>query len=376
MAPSSKASGLAGVVAGETAISAVDREGLDLTYRGYSIRDLASQATFEEVVYLLLYEKLPTEEELRFFCQDLVRQRGLPPEVCQILERLPGSANPMDILRTGCSALGAFEPERDPERDQWKVAKRLVACFPSILLYWHRFHRDGQRIETATGEPRTAAHFLSLLRGEREISPLEVRALDVSLILYAEHEFNASTFTCRTIASTLSDFYSAVTGGIGALRGPLHGGANEAAMELILRFKTPDEAEEGICQMLQRKELVMGFGHRVYKKGDPRSRVLKEWAQKLAELRADQRLFPICERIEKVMFREKQLYPNVDFYGALTYYFLGIPIPMFTPLFVIARVAGWSAHIMEQRAHNRLIRPMGEYVGPSPRPYVPMHARS
>jgi 2-methylcitrate synthase len=370
-----KSGGLAGVVAGETAISAVDQQGLDLTYRGYSIRDLASQATFEEVVYLLLYEELPTKKELDAFCQELVALRGLPAKLRRILEELPGTANPMDVLRTGCSALGTIEPERDPKKDQWRVAKRLVATLPSILLYWHRFHEHRQEISTATGEPSTAAHFLSLLRGGQRATPLEIRALDVSLILYAEHEFNASTFTCRTIASTLSDFHSAVTGGIGALRGPLHGGANEEAMGLILRFKTPEEAEEGILGMLERKEIVMGFGHRVYKKGDPRSRVLKEWARKLAEFRQDRVLFPVCERIEEVMFREKQLYPNVDFYGALTYYFLGIPIPMFTPLFVIARIAGWSAHIMEQRAHNRLIRPMGEYVGPAPRPFVSLEAR-
>jgi 2-methylcitrate synthase len=276
-------------------------------------------------------------------------------------------------LRTGCSALGAFEPEI-PARGQVDIAHRLLALFPSMLLYWLHFHKSPTRIETATDAPGTAAHFLELLHGEAP-SALDARARDVALILYAEHEFNASTFVCRTVASTLADFYSAVTAGIGALRGPLHGGANESAMELMQRFQTPEQAEKGLLEMLARKDLVMGFGHRVYKRADPRSEVIKPWAAKLSEARADQRLMPVAERLEAVMRREKNIFPNLDFYSAPLFHFLNIPTNFFTPLFVIARISGWAAHIFEQRAHNRLIRPAAEYIGPPPRPFAPLETR-
>jgi 2-methylcitrate synthase len=285
---------------------------------------------------------------------------------------LPASTHPMDVMRTGCSALGCLEPET-PSRAA-DVADRLLAVFPSILLYWHQFHRLGKRIETQTGDPGIAAHFLHLLQGKPADAEL-VRMMDASLILYAEHEFNASTFAARTTASTLADFYSAITSGIGTLRGPLHGGANEEAMALIQRFQTPDEAEAGVMHMLEHKELIMGFGHRVYRVSDPRSGPIKDWARKLAAARGDRRIYPVAERIETVMWREKKLFPNLDFYSAPAYHFAGIPTPLFTPVFVIARTAGWSAHIMEQRANNRLIRPTADYIGPEPRPFPALDAR-
>ena len=269
--------------------------------------------------------------------------------------------------------LGTLEPE-GARRDQTAVANRLTACFSSMLLYWHHFQKSGKRIETATDDDSTAGHFLHLLHGKKP-DELHRRAIDVSLILYAEHEFNASTFTARTITSTLPDFYSAVTGAIGALRGPLHGGANEAAMELIERFNTPDDAERGVLELIAAKKLIMGFGHRVYKISDPRSNIVKAWSKKLAEARGDERLYPVSERIEQVMRREKKLFPNLDFYSASAYHLCGIPTSMFTPLFVVARITGWAAHIIEQRADNRLIRPNAEYTGPDPRPYVPIENR-
>ena len=367
MSDTKKTGGLAGVVAGETAICTVGKEGVGLTYRGYSIEDLAARSSFEEVAWLLIYGALPTSAELEQFKSRLQSLRGLPAPLKLVLEQLPASAQPMDVLRTGCSALGSFEPETSGH-GQIEIASRLLALFPSMLLYWHHFQRSGQRIETATDAPGVAAHFLQMLHGAA--SPeLQVRALDVSLILYAEHEFNASTFTCRTVASTLPDFYSAVTAGIGALRGPLHGGANESAMELMEKFQTPDEAEASLLQMLRDKKLVMGFGHRVYKKADPRSDIIKPWAKKLSEGAPDSRLYPIAERLEAVMRREKNMFPNLDFYSAPAYHFLGIPTAMFTPIFVIARISGWAAHIFEQRANNRLIRPTAEYIGPAPRPF-------
>jgi 2-methylcitrate synthase len=373
MSADKKPGGLAGIVAGETAISTVGKEGMGLTYRGYSIDELAERATFEEVAYLLIYGKLPNGNELSEYRQRLISLRGLPAALKTALELLPASTNPMDVLRSGCSVLGCLEPE-GPGRDQYQVADRLLAAFPSMLLYWLHFSKTGKRIETQTDDPTMAAHFLHLLQG-KPADDLHVRAMDASLILYAEHEFNASTFSTRITISTLSDFYSAITSGIGTLRGPLHGGANEEAMALIQKFKTPDEAEAGLMAMLAKKELIMGFGHRVYKISDPRSGVIKDWAKKLAGVMGDQRIYPISERIEAVMWREKKLFPNLDFYSAAAYYFCGIPTPLFTPLFVISRTSGWAAHIMEQRGNNRLIRPTAEYTGPAPRPFVPIDKR-
>jgi 2-methylcitrate synthase len=373
MSDTRKTSGLAGIVAGETAISTVGKEGVGLTYRGYSIDDLAAGATFEEVAYLLIYGALPNGAELEDYRTKLISLRGLPASLKTVLEQLPGHASPMDVLRTGCSALGAFEPET-AARDQYGIANRLLALFPSMLLYWHHFQARGKRVETASSAPNVASHFLEMLHG-RAPDELDARTLDVALILYAEHEFNASTFTCRTVASTLADFYSAVTAGIGALRGPLHGGANESAMELMEKFHSPDEAEKKLLEMLGRKELIMGFGHRVYKSADPRSDIIKSWAKKLAEARAGQALYAVAERLEAVMRREKKMFPNLDFYSAPAFHFLGIPTAMFTPLFVIARISGWSAHIFEQRSNNRLIRPTADYIGPAPRAFVALEKR-
>src|SRR5690242_1230777 len=368
-----KSAGLAGVIAGNTAIATVGKEGKGLTYRGYSIYDLAEHSTFEEVAYLLIYGQLPKRAELDQYKARLRSLRGLPAPLKTVLELIPRSTHPMDVMRTGCSMLGTLEPEGS-DRDQFAVADRLTACFSAMLLYWHHFSKSGKRIDTETDDDSTAGHFFHLLHGKKP-DELHRRAMDVSLILYAEHEFNASTFTARTIISTLPDFYSAVTGAIGALRGPLHGGANEAAMELIEQFSSPDQAEKGLMEMLAAKKLVMGFGHRVYKISDPRSDVIKGWSKKLGASIDDNRLFPVSERLEQVMRREKKMFPNLDFYSATAYHFCGIPTAMFTPLFVISRITGWAAHIIEQRADNRLIRPNADYIGPDPRPYVPIDKR-
>jgi len=368
-----KTGGLEGVIAGETAIATVGKAGKGLTYRGYSIYDLAEQSTFEEVAYLLIYGRLPKEAELQEYKRNLCGLRGLPAPLKIVLEQVPRSVHPMDVMRTGCSMLGTLEPE-GPGHDQIAVANRLTGCFSAILLYWHHFANGGKRVDTETDDDSTAGHFLHLLHGKKP-DELHRRAIDVSLILYAEHEFNASTFTARAITSTLPDFYSAVTGAIGALRGPLHGGANEAAMELIERFSNPDQAEKGVLEMMAAKKLIMGFGHRVYKISDPRSDVIKAWSKKLAAAQDDTRLYPVSERIEQVMRREKKLFPNLDFYSATAYHFCDIPTPMFTPLFVVSRITGWAAHIIEQRADNRLIRPNADYIGPEPRPFVPITQR-
>ena len=366
--------GLEGIIAGNTEIANVGTEGHGLAYRGYAIEDLAEHAGFEEVAHLLLHRELPNERQLAGFRKRLIGHRGLPDALRSTLETLPGSVHPIDVLRTGCSMLGCLEPEGGFEK-QVAVAERLLAALPGILLYWYRYHRDGQRIDPRTDDPSIAGQFLRLLTDE---SPRELptRAMDVSLILYAEHEFNASTFAARVAASTLSDFYSAITAAIGTLRGPLHGGANEAAMRLIDRFQTPDEAERAILEALSKKERIMGFGHRVYKVSDPRSPIIGAWAKRLGEEVGDTRLYPVAERIEKVMWDQKKLFPNLDFRSAPAYHFMGIPTPMFTPIFVLSRVTGWAAHVIEQRGDNRLIRPLADYVGPDPRPFVPIEQRA
>lgn len=368
------AGGLQDIIAGQTAISTVGKEGVGLTYRGYSIEDLAEKSTFEEVAFLLIHGRLPTGEELEAYQDQLIAYRALPARVRKILEELPGHTHPMDVLRTGCSVLGNIEPETNG-RTGAVIADKLTACFSSMLLYWYHYHAARRKIDTASRDPDLASHFLRLLH-DKEPTELDRKMLDVSLILYAEHEFNASTFTARVITSTLSDFYSAVTGAIGCLRGSLHGGANEMAMELISRFDTAEKAESGIMDMLAKKGKIMGFGHRVYKNCDPRSDIIKVWARKLAENAGRMDLYNVAERIEQVMRREKKLFPNLDFYSAITYHLAGVPTPMFTPLFVLSRISGWSAHILEQRSDNRLIRPTAEYIGPAPQPYPPISQRS
>lgn len=365
--------GLAGIVAGRTALCTVGKEGHGLTYRGYSIDDLAEQATFEEVAWLLLRGKLPTQSELDGYRKTLKGLRSLPSALKKVLEQLPDTAHPMDVLRTGCSTLGCLEPE-SPSQGTFEIADRLLASFPSMLMYWHWFHKNGTRIDTETGADSIAAQILWLLHGKAP-SASHQRVMDASLILYAEHEFNASTFTARVVASTLSDFHSAITAAIGTLRGPLHGGANEAAFALIERFSTPDEAERGVMELLSQKAKIMGFGHRVYRTSDPRSEVIQKHAAKLAAEMGDTRLYPVSERIEVVMRREKKLFPNLDFYSASAFHFLGIPTLFFTPLFVFSRTSGWAAHIIEQREDNRLIRPSADYIGPEPLLFVPLAAR-
>ncbi|OMF38415.1 2-methylcitrate synthase [Paenibacillus sp. FSL H8-0548] len=369
-----KTGGLADVIAGQTAISTVGKEGKELTYRGYAIEDLVSYGSFEETAYLLIYGKLPNVSELMAYKGKLRALRSLPASLMAILELLPMSTHPMDVLRTAVSALGALEPE-EAGNSQYDIADRLLSCSASMLLYWHHYHTSGIRIETDTDDDSIAGHFLQLLHGVKA-SRLHEKALDASLILYAEHEFNASTFAARVTSATLSDFYSAVTTGIGTLRGNLHGGANEAAMDLIKRFASPDEAESGLLQMLSKKQLIMGFGHRVYTIRDPRSDRIKQWSKRLSEDAGSTRLYEISERIESIMRSQKGLFPNLDFYSASAYHLLGIPTPFFTPIFVMSRISGWSAHIIEQRAHNRLIRPNAAYTGPERLPWLPIMERS
>ena len=368
-----KSAGLAGIVAGKSAIATVGQAGVGLTYRGYSIEDLASYATFEEVAYLLNYGQLPTHAELETYTNKLIGLRTLPQSLKTMLKLIPKDTHPMDVLRTGCSMLGTLEPEGDFSH-QHDVADRLLAIFPGMLCYWYAYHIRGKEITGETDERTVGGHFLEMLHGTKP-TKLHRDMMNVSLILYAEHEFNASTFAARVTAATLSDFYSAITSAIGTLRGPLHGGANEAAMELIERFKTPQDAEQQLMIMLDNKATIMGFGHRVYKDCDPRSDIIKVWSEKLATANNDRLLYKVSERIEEVMRREKKLFPNLDFYSASAYHYCGIPTSLFTPIFVISRITGWSAHVFEQRADNRLIRPTSDYIGPDLKPFVMIDAR-
>ena len=365
--------GLRGQSAGETALCTVGKTGTGLTYRGYDISELADGATFEEVAYLILYGELPNKPQIDAYKAKLKKLRALPKSVRDVLEHIPKSAHPMDVMRTGCSFLGNVEPEGDFGR-QHDVADRLLSTLPAIINYWYRFSHDGVRIETETDEDSLAGHFLRLLHGKSP-SALHQRVMDVSLILYAEHEFNASTFTARVCASTLSDMHSCVTGAIGSLRGPLHGGANEAAMEMIEKFSSVDEATSGIKGMLARKDKIMGFGHAIYSTSDPRNSIIKTWSEKLAKEVGDTVLYPVSAAVEKTMWDEKKLFANADFYHASAYHFMGIPTKLFTPIFVCSRVSGWTAHIMEQRSNNRIIRPSADYVGPPPRPFVKLSDR-
>lgn len=373
MTASKKTGGLAGVTAGSTALCTVGKEGAGLTYRGYDIYDLADNASFEEVAYLLTHGKLPNPAELAAYIARLKTLRGLPEKLRQVLEMIPANAHPMDVQRTGVSFLGNIEPEGDFS-NQVAVADRLLACLPSMLLYWHRFHRDRTRIETETDDDSVAGHFLHLLH-DKPPSERHRKCLDTTLILYAEHEFNASTFAGRVITGTLSDMHSAITGAIGALRGPLHGGANEAAMALIEKFSSADEATAGVLGMLARKELIMGFGHRVYTTSDPRNAVNKRMSKMLAKEAGDMTLYDVSEAVEKVMWDEKKLFANADFFAASVYHFMGIPTYLFTPIFVCSRITGWTAHVMEQRANNKLIRPAADYIGPGLQKFVPIDER-
>ena len=365
--------GLRGQSAGETALCTVGKEGAGLTYRGYTIEDLAANAQFEEVAYMLLYGALPTQSELDAYNKKLISLRELPEDLKKTLEMIPASTHPMDVMRTGCSMLGNLEPENDFSQQQ-EAEDRLLAALPAIICYWYRFSHDGVRISTDTGEATIGGHFLKMLLDDTP-SDVHRAVMNCSLILYAEHEFNASTFTARVCAATLSDMYSCVTGAIGSLRGPLHGGANEAAMELIEKFDSVDQVEAQVLGMLDRKEVIMGFGHAIYRTSDPRNALIKAWADKLADENGDRTLFDISCAIADTMWNTKELFPNADFFHASAYNYMGIPTKIFTPIFVMSRVTGWAAHVMEQRSNNRLIRPSADYIGPEIRPYLPINER-